>query len=66
MGFTKRFLSREVIINHFNFNKSLKELFEVDSLIFTDNFSFNVFELYNEGMDGIELQEKILELETNQ
>jgi hypothetical protein len=38
----------------------------VDSLIFTDNFSFNVFELYNEGMDGIELQEKILELETNQ
>lgn len=66
MGFTKRFLSREMIINQLNVNKSPKDLFEVDSLIFTDSFSYKVFELINDGLDGERLQEKILELETKQ
>lgn len=66
MGFTKRFLSREMIINQLNVNKSPKDLFEVDSLIFTDSFSYKVFELINDGLDGEGLQEKILELETKQ
>jgi|688.fasta_scaffold411562_3 hypothetical protein len=66
MGFTKRFISKEMIINHLNFHKSIQDLFKVESLIFTDNFSFQVFELLNMGLDGKQLQEKILELETDQ
>jgi hypothetical protein len=55
-----------MIINHLNFHKSIQDLFKVESLIFTDNFSFQVFELFNMGLDGKQLQEKILELETDQ
>lgn len=55
-----------MIINQLNVNKSPKDLFEVDSLIFTDSFSYKVFELINDGLDGEGLQEKILELETKQ
>ena len=59
MGFNKRFLSQKGILN--NLDNIMKYL-DADAVYLTDEFSRNVYKIYNSGGSEIEVRKKIEEL----
>ncbi len=62
MGFTKRFINKEIIVSTRKDGSKIGSLFNCDSIICTDDFSYKVLNLYNQGMSEEELKLQILQL----
>jgi len=56
MGFNKRIVDEEILMKYFEKNKPLKMLFKADALIFMDNISSEVYDLYTRGMSDEEIK----------
>ena len=54
MGFHRRIINEQVTKNYME-KYSLEELYSSESLIFTDEYSSKVFELYKEGKKDSEI-----------
>jgi hypothetical protein len=52
MGFNKRFLKKENILNHLD---NLMNYLDADAVICTDDFSRKVYRLFNEGFSEEEI-----------
>ena len=50
MGFNKRIVNKENILDAFKNNTSLKQLFNADAIIFLDEYSSEVYKLFTQGM----------------
>ena len=59
MGFNKRFVDREIIMESLGNNWPLSKLFSSDALIFLDNFSTNIYEHYAKGIGDNEIKNLI-------
>ncbi len=46
MGFNKKFLSEESIKSRLEMGMKLEKIFHADCLIFTDEYSYNLYENY--------------------
>jgi flagellar biosynthesis regulator FlbT len=51
MGFNKRMIDKNHILSAVNNNTPLKKLFNADSIIFLDDYSTEVYNLFTQGMD---------------
>ena len=60
MGFTKRFISKELIVSTRKEGMKVSELFNSDSTICTDEFSFKILNLVNQGKTEEELKSEVL------
>jgi hypothetical protein len=56
MGFSKRFISEEVIMKTFERGETLKSLFSADSVLFMDNVASEAFRLYQEGLSDTNIK----------
>ena len=52
MGFNKRFLKKENILNHL---KDIMNYLDADAVLCTDEFSRNVYRMFNEGKNKEEI-----------
>jgi hypothetical protein len=59
MGFNKRFVKKEDIIN--SDDQRIKVLFNADALIFVDSWSSEFYKLYLEGYKREEIFNKLIE-----
>jgi hypothetical protein len=50
MGFSKRFVSSEIIYNTLKNGDSLKRLFLADSILFMDNTATEIYKLFEQGV----------------
>jgi hypothetical protein len=62
MGFTKRFISKELILSTRKEGMRISSLFNCDSIICTDSFSFKILNLYSQGKSEDELKSQVLEM----
>jgi transcriptional regulator len=60
MGFHRRIINNSVTISYLEKNK-LDELYSSESLIFMDEISSKVFELFKNGLNTEEIKNKIYE-----
>ena len=51
MGFNKRMIDKNHILSAVNNNTPLKKLFNADTIIFLDNYSTEVYNLFTQGMN---------------
>ena len=49
MGFTKRFITEELIMSRIKSGHNLTKIFNVDALIFQDKISSKIYELHIKG-----------------
>jgi hypothetical protein len=66
MGFNKRFVDRENIMESLDNDWPLSKLFSSDALIFLDNFSTNIYEQYAKGIEDNEIKNLINDGELRQ
>lgn len=66
MGFNKRFVDREIIMESLDNDWPLSKLFSSDALIFLDNFSTNIYEQYAKGIEDNEIKNLINDGELRQ
>ena len=66
MGFNKRFVDRENIMESLDNDWPLSKLFSSDALIFLDNFSTNIYEHYAKGIEDNEIKNLINDGELRQ
>jgi hypothetical protein len=59
MGFNKRFVDREIIMENLENDWPLSKLFSSDALIFLDNFSTKIYEQYAKGIEDNEIKNLI-------
>lgn len=59
MGFNKRFLDKESIMESLDNKESLSKLFSADAFIFLDDFSSKVYEHYKKGAKDKEIKKLI-------
>ncbi len=59
MGFNKRFVKFENILNRLKSNQPLSSYFSADALIFTDKESKVIFDLHEKGMTDSEILKTI-------
>jgi hypothetical protein len=59
MGFNKRIISEDVINKHINNEKPLKNLFNVDALIFMDNISLKTYKWFINGVEIADIKKNI-------
>ena len=59
MGFNKRFVDKEIIMESLDNDWPLSKLFSSDALIFLDNFSTNIYEQYAKGIEDNEIKSLI-------
>ena len=57
MGFHKRFITKQIILA--TSQEHLKTLFGADALLFSDEWSSQFYELYNEGVEYNEIIKKL-------
>lgn len=55
MGFNTRYVSEETIQQTIKNDNSLSRLFSSDAIIFMDNYSTKVFDLFKEGLSEKEI-----------
>jgi hypothetical protein len=55
MGFHKRYISSETLLSLLNNNEKLKQTFNADALIFTDDLSEKIYKLHIEGFTNKEI-----------
>lgn len=55
MGFTKRFITEELIMTRIKSGHNLTKIFNVDALIFQDKISSKIYELHMEGYEDNEI-----------
>ena len=55
MGFNKRMISQDNILTSIKNNTPLKQLFKGDAIIFLDNFSSEVYQLFIKGIPDVEI-----------
>ena len=60
MGFNKRMIDKDSIFNSINNSKPLSQLFKGDALIFLDDYTSKVYDLFIKGIPDSEII-KILE-----
>jgi hypothetical protein len=63
MGFHKRFITREIIES--TDNEQIGTLFTSDALIFSDDWSYNFYELFLDGVEINKIKEKLTNYENN-
>ena len=51
MGFTKRFITEELIMTRIKSGHNLTKIFNVDALIFQDKISSKIYELHMDDYD---------------
>jgi len=51
MGFNKRMIDKNHILSAVNNNTTLKKLFNADAIIFLDDYSAKVYNLFTQGMN---------------
>ena len=51
MGFNKRMIDKNNILSAVNNNTTLKKLFNADAIIFLDDYSVEVYNLFAQGMN---------------
>jgi hypothetical protein len=61
MGFNKRFVTSETIKTYLEGDNNLKSLFKADALIFMDNQSSKVYEMYQKGLSDNEIKQFLKE-----
>lgn len=59
MGFHRRYINSESLLNLLKNNESLKKTFSCDALIFTDNLSEKIYQLHISGMSNKEILNKL-------
>lgn len=59
MGFHKRYINSENLLNLLKNDESLKKIFNADALIFIDNLSEKIYQLHIEGMSNKEILNKL-------
>lgn len=59
MGFNKRFVAKEVILESLKNGEPLSKLFSADSLIFMDKFSSIVYNKHKEGVEDKNIKKLI-------
>lgn len=59
MGFNKRIVNQEYILIKVRNNKTLKEIFDADSIICNDTYSSKCFNLYLEGYSDKEVFKRL-------
>lgn len=59
MGFNKRFVDKEIIMESLDNDWPLSKLFSSDALIFLDNFSTKIYEYYAKGIEDNEIKNLI-------
>ena len=60
MGFNKRFITREII--EMTEDNYIDNLFNSDALIFGDDWSYEFYKLFLEGVEIDEIKEKIIKI----
>jgi cytochrome c-type biogenesis protein CcmH/NrfF len=58
MGFTKRFLKKEHILNHL---ENIMNYLDADAVMCTDDFSRDVYRMYNQGKPKEQIIQYIIE-----
>jgi hypothetical protein len=61
MGFTKRFINKEIIISTRNRGERITHLFNSDCVICLDDFSYKVLNLITQGASEYELKTMVSE-----
>jgi hypothetical protein len=59
MGFHRRYINSESLLNLLKGDESLKKIFNADALIFIDNLSEKIYELHIEGLTNKEILNKL-------
>jgi hypothetical protein len=59
MGFHKRYISFETLLSSLKKNESLNRIFNAEALIFTDDLSEKIYQLYNQGLTNNEILNKL-------
>lgn len=59
MGFHKRYINSENLLNLLKNDESLKKIFNADALIFIDNLSEKIYQFHIEGMSNKEILNKL-------
>lgn len=59
MGFHKRYISFETLLSSLKKNESLNRVFNAEALIFTDDLSEKIYQLYNQGLTNNEILNKL-------
>lgn len=59
MGFHRRYINSEILLNLLKGNEPLKRIFNADALIFSDNLSEKIYELHIEGLTNKEILNKL-------
>ena len=60
MGFNKRFITKEII--EMTEDNYIDNLFNSDALIFGDDWSYEFYKLFLEGIEIDEIKEKIIKI----
>ena len=58
MGFTKRYINKQTIFSIYKNGGSLSQLFNSDAIIFTDSYSYRIYEMFLQGTTEEDLKSK--------
>ena len=58
MGFTKRYINKQTISSTCKYGGSISQLFKSDAMVFTDLYSYEIYEMYLQGQTEEELKSK--------
>lgn len=59
MGFHRRYINSESLLNLLKTDGSLKRIFSADALIFIDDLSEKIYQLHIDGMSNKEILNKL-------
>lgn len=59
MGFHRRYINSEILLNLLQNDEPLEKIFNVEALIFTDNLSEKIYKLHVEGLTNKEIINKL-------
>lgn len=59
MGFTKRFINKELILSTRKNGENVSGLFKSDMIVCTDNFSYEIYNMFLGGSTEDELKTKV-------
>lgn len=59
MGINKKYINTEIIKRNINNGDSINRLFESDIIIFKDDYSYKLYQLFKQGIDENEINKLI-------
>jgi len=62
MGFTKRFINKELILSTRKNGENVSGLFESDMIVCTDTFSYELYNMFLKGFSEDDLKTKVVSL----